>query len=217
MKHKIFFVLFVGLLSFLSACTTAKTTVEPTLEPFVAATVPPTVTPEQLPEWQSFVSQKFDYAVSVPEGWFPKERYGEWADYDPLDAKVGSGIDSFAIYVEQRVLTIGIGARVLSEDTTLEDWMETAKTLIRVKAGQGVCYETPEDDPVSVESILLDGVQAVLMEYRCPLDYDSFGLVALAIHRGEGYWITWISPQGREAEDRENFVKILEAFSFTEK
>jgi hypothetical protein len=214
-RYKIFSILMPGLLIFLASCSPVANLPTPT--PVASTAVPPTVLPtESPPEWQPFSSERFDYTISVPADWFPKERFGTWPDYDPLDAKMGTGIDAFAAYLDQRVLTLGIGARDLPADTTLESWVETAKSLIVTKPARGVCYETPEDEPVSAEQILLDGELAVLLEYHCPQVYDSFGLVVLAIHRGQGFWITWISPQGQAAEDRLEFMQILDTFSFAD-
>ncbi|MCI0396718.1 MAG: hypothetical protein L0332_32420 [Chloroflexi bacterium] len=62
----------------------------------------------------------------------------------------------------------------------------------------------------------LDGEPATLLAYHCPQSYDNFGLVVLAIHSGQGYWITWLSPQGNDAGDRAEFMEILSTFSFAD-
>jgi hypothetical protein len=174
------------------------------------------VTERAEPEEQAFTSERFGYSFSYPAAWITKDKPGEWADFDPLDPNRTEGIDAFAGYVNNRNLAIGIGARELPDGETLDSWTETARSLIKAGVGQGVCYEGIEDDPVSEEAITLDGEPAVMLEYVCPSDHDSFGLVALSIHNNQGYWITWIGPQGNAEGDRSEFMQILSTFSFAD-
>jgi len=171
--------------------------------------------PPQL-QGQDFTSERFGYSFQYPAGWIIKDKPGEWAEFDPLDPNRTNGIDAFAGYVDNRNLTIGIGARELPEGETLDSWVETAKTLIQAGVSKGVCYEGIEEDPVSEDEIALGGEPAVLLQYECPSSHDSFGLVALSIHNQKGYWITWIAPQGNAEADRAEFSQILSTFSFIE-
>jgi hypothetical protein len=211
--HKVFFLFLPGLLM-LAACSPAV--ILPTATSIPSTVAPLTATPTVPPDWEAFTSEKFAYTIFLPAGWFIKDRPGTWAEYDPLDPKVGSGIDAFAAYLNRRVLALGIGARALPEGSTLASWMETAKTLIQNGVGQGVCYETTENEPAPAEQVILGGEPALLLEYQCPQAYDSFGLVVLAVHGGQGYWITRISPQGSAAEDRAELMQLLGTFSFAE-
>lgn len=183
-----------------------------------AATPPPepSPTPQAQPAGQAFTSERFGYSFSFPVGWLIKDKPGEWAEYDPLDPNRTNGIDAFAGYVNNRNLAVGIGARRLPDGETLDSWVETAKSLIKTGVSRGVCYEGIEDDPLTEEAITLDGEPAVLLEYVCPSSHDSFGLVALSIHKGQGYWITWIAPQGNAEGDKAEFTQILGTFEFTE-
>jgi hypothetical protein len=175
----------------------------------------PTATEQAQPAGQPFTSERFGYSFSYPTGWIIKDKPGEWADFDPLDPNRTGGIDAFAGYVDNRNLSIGIGARELSGEETLESWVETAKSLITAGVG-GVCYEGNENDPVSQEEITLGGGPAILLEYQCPNAHDSFGLVALSVHNNNGYWITWIGPQGNAEGDKAEFTQILSTFAFVE-
>jgi hypothetical protein len=208
-------VLFVFLIM-QAACSprTSDTPVEPTLP--LAASPEPTATEQAQPEGQAFTSAKFDYSFSFPAGWIIKDKPGEWADYDPLDPNRTNGIDAFAGYVNNRNLTIGIGARELPDGETLDSWVETADSLIKSGISRGVCYEDTEDDPVSEAAISLDSEPAVMLEYVCPSSHDSFGLVVLSIHKDQGYWITWIAPQGNAEADKAEFTQILSTFEFAE-
>jgi hypothetical protein len=201
------------LLLALSACAsaTAAVTVEPTLPP-----PEPTVTETPLPAGQAFTSERFGYSFQYPAGWIVKDNSGEWPDFDPLDPNRTAGIDTFAGYVNQRNLALGIGARELPRGETLESWVETAKSLITAGVSRGVCYEEIENDPVSEETITLGGEPAILLQYECPDSHDSFGLVALSFHNQKGYWLTWIAPQGNAEADRTEFEHILGTFSFTD-
>jgi len=202
----------------ISACSpqTTSTPAEPTLAPAVAPEPTATEGAQPEPEGQAFNSERFGYSFSYPAGWIIKDKPGEWADYDPLDPNRTGGIDAFAGYIDQRNLTIGIGARELSDTDTLESWVETAKSLIKAGVSKGVCYEGIEDDPVAEEAITLDGEPAVMLEYQCPSAHDSFGLVVLSIHNNNGYWITWIAPQGNAEGDQAELKQILNTFSFLE-
>jgi hypothetical protein len=204
------------LLPALSACVSpqAVVTTEPTLSPTAAPA--PTVTETALPAGQAFTSERFGYSFQYPAGWIVKDNSGEWPDFDPLDPNRTAGIDTFAGYVNQRNLALGIGARELPAGETLESWVETAKSLITAGVSRGVCYEGIENDPVSEEPITLDGEPAILLQYECPDLHDSFGLVALSVHNQKGYWLTWIAPQGNAETDRTEFEHILATFSFTE-
>jgi hypothetical protein len=196
-----------------SACSpqTAPLTAEATVSP--APSPIPTITEQTQPEGQAFTSERFSYSFQYPAGWIIKDKPGEWADFDPLDPNRTGGIDAFAGYVDNRNLSIGIGARELSGEETLESWVETAKSLITAGVG-GVCYEGSENDPVSQEEITLGGEPAILLEYQCPSSHDSFGLVALSLHKNKGYWITWIAPQGNAEADKAEFTQIVSTFSF---
>lgn len=200
----------------LSACSPQISDIpaEPTLPP--VASPEPTVTEQTQPEGQAFTSERFGYSFLYPAGWIIKDKPGEWADYDPLDPNRTGGIDAFAGYVNSRNLTIGIGARELLEEETLETWVETAKSLIKAGVSKGICYEDIENDPVSEEAISLDGEPAVMLEYECPSSHDSFGLVVLSIHQNKGYWITWIAPQGNAEGDKAEFTQILSTFLFVD-
>lgn len=164
---------------------------------------------------QAFTSEQFGYSLLYPTGWIVKDNAGEWADYDPLDPNRTNGVDVFAGYVDGRNLTFGVGARALPGGD-LAAWTRTAKELIKAGVSKGVCYEGVEDDPISEESITLGAEPAMLLEYHCPNEHDSFGLVALSIHNGKGYWITWISAQGNADADRAQFMQVLSSFAFTE-
>lgn len=199
-----------------AACSpqTSGSPVDPTVPP--AASPAPTATEQPRPEGQPFTSERFDYSFSFPAGWIIKDKPGQWAEYDPLDPNRTNGIDAFAGYVNNRNLTIGIGARQLPDGETLDSWVETADSLIKSGASRGICYEDIEDDPVSEEAISLDGEPAVMLEYVCPSSHDSFGLVVLSIHKDQGYWITWIAPQGNAEADKAEFTQILGTFEFAE-
>lgn len=165
-------------------------------------------------EGEAYTSERFGYSIMYPTGWLVKDKDGEWPEYEPVDPNRVSGVDAFAGYVDGRNLAIGVGARELA-DTDLNTWVETAKSVIKTGAGRGgICNETVEDDPVSQEAITLAGEPAVLLEYRCRTEIDSFGLVALSIHEGKGYWITWISAQGNEEADKAQFLQVLSSFAF---
>ncbi len=164
---------------------------------------------------QAFTSERYGYSLIYPTGWLVKDKPGVWADYDPLDPNRVVGVDAFAGYVDGRNLTIGVGARELV-DADLASWTETAKSLIKAGVSKGVCYEGIEDDPVSEEAITLGGEPAMLLEYHCPNAHDSFGLVALSIHSGKGYWITWIAAQGNADVDKAQFMQVLNSFSFVD-
>lgn len=200
----------------LCACSPQSpgTPAEATLSP--AGSPEPTFTEESQPEGQAFTSERFGYSFEFPAGWIVKDKPGEWADFDPLDPNRTGGIDAFAGYINNRNLTIGIGARELPAGETLESWVETAKSLIKTGVSRGVCYEDIENDPVSEETITLGGEPAVVLEYVCPSSHDSFGLVALSIHNNEGYWITWIAPQGNAEADKAEFTQILSTLSFVD-
>lgn len=204
------------ILMLLSACSprAAEVVAEPSLPP--ALSPEPTLTEQAQPEGQSFTSERFGYSFLYPAGWIVKDKPGEWADFDPLDPNRTGGIDAFAGYVDSRNLTIGIGARELSGEETLESWVETAKSLIKAGVSKGVCYEDIENDPISEETITLGGEPAVVLEYECPSPRDSFGLVALSIHNNRGYWITWIAPQGNAEGDKAEFTQILSTFLFVD-
>jgi hypothetical protein len=194
---------------------------QPAAGPTEATTPPtaplkPTATEQAQPEGQSFTSERFGYSFSYPTGWIIKDKPGEWADFDPLDPNRTGGIDAFAGYVNNRNLTIGIGARELAGEETLQSWIETAKSLITAGVSKGVCYEGIENDPVLEEEITLGGESAIMLEYQCPSSHDSFGLVVLSVHHNKGYWITWIAPQGNAEADKAEFMQILSTFSFVE-
>lgn len=200
----------------LSACAppSAAVTAEPTLPPIASPEPIVTGTPE--PAGQAFTSGRFGYSFQYPSGWIVKDKSGEWPDFDPLDPNRTAGIDTFAGYVNNRNLALGIGARELPEGETLESWVETAKSLITAGVSRGVCYEGIENAPVSEEQITLGGEPATLLQYECPDPHDSFGLVALSVHDQKGYWLTWIAPQGKAESDKAEFVQILGTFSFTD-
>lgn len=207
----------IGTMAGISACApSVPATAVPTLPPAASPSAEPTATQPPAAEGQPFTSERFGYSFEYPAGWITKDRPGEWADFDPLDPNRTGGIDAFAGYVNNRNLTIGIGARELPEGETLASWVETAKDLIKSGVSRGVCYEGIENDPVSEEEIVLSGEPAVLLQYECPDSHDSFGLVALSVHNERGYWITWISPQGNASADRAEFNGILSTFSFTD-
>ena len=169
--------------------------------------------PQAAFEGQAFTSERYGYSLMYPAGWLVKDKPGEWAEYDPLDPNRVTGVDAFAGYVDGRNLAIGVGARELA-DTDLASWVEAAKSLIKDGVSKGVCYEGIEDDPVSEEAITLGGEPAILLEYHCPDAHDSFGLVALSIHNGKGYWVTWITAQGNADADRAQFMQVLNTFSY---
>ena len=200
----------------LSACSprAAQVVAELSLPP--ALSPEPTLTEQAQPEEHSFNSERFGYSFQFPAGWIVKDKPGEWADFDPLDPNRTGGIDAFAGYVDSRNLTIGIGARELSGEETLESWVEPAKSLIKAGVSKGVCYEDIENDPISEETVTLGGEPAVLLEYECPSPRDSFGLAALSIHNNQGYWITWIAPQGNAEGDKAEFSQILSTFLFVD-
>jgi hypothetical protein len=201
MKNELLLLVCIILMS-VSACSPpspaapAESTQAPALSP------EPTVTEPVPPEGQAFTSERFGYSFVYPAGWIIKDRPGEWPAFDPLDPNRTGGIDAFAGYIDNRNLTIGIGARALTDGETLEAWVATAKSLILAGVSKGVCYEGSENDPVS--------------DYECPSSHDSFGLVALSIHNNQGYWITWISPQGNAEADEAEFTQILSTFSFVD-
>ena len=203
-------------LTVLSACSSppATATAEPTLRPAVAPE--PTATEPPQPTGQAFTSERFGYSFEYPAGWIIKDKPGEWPEFDPLDPNRTAGIDTFAGYVNNRNLALGIGARELPDGETLESWTETAKSLIKDGVSKGVCYEGMEDDPVSEEQITLDGEPAILLQYECPDSHDSFGLIALSVRQQKGYWITWIAPQGNAGADKAEFERILSTFAFTD-
>lgn len=200
----------------ISACAPppAPLTAEPTSPP--AASPEPTATEPPRPAGQAFTSARFGYSFEFPAGWIIKDKPGDWPDFDPLDPNRTAGIDTFAGYVNNRNLALGVGARDLPEGETLEAWVETAKTLIKDGVSRGVCYEGIEDDPVSEQQFMLGGEPAILLQYECPASHDSFGLVALSIHNQKGYWLTWIAPQGNAEADKTEFMQILSTFSFTD-
>lgn len=200
----------------LCACSpqTSEIPAESTLPPVILPE--PTVAEQVQPDGQTFTSERFGYSFLYPAGWIVKDKSGEWADFDPLDPNRTGGIDAFAGYVNSRNLTIGMGARELSDEETLESWVETAKSLIKAGVSKGVCYEDIENDPVSEEAIILGGEPAVMLEYECPSSRDSFGLVVLSIHDNKGYWITWITPQGNAEGDKAEFSQILSTFLFVD-
>lgn len=198
------------LVAALAACAPQTPPASPT-----PAEPSPSPTLERKPG-QVFVSERFEYTFTYPSGWIVKDKPGEWPDYDPLDPNRGAGIDAFAAYLDGRNFSLGIGARSLTEDSSLEEWMETAKALILAGVSKGVCYESAEDEPAPPVAITLSGEPAVLLEYRCPNAFDFYGLVVLSIRNGQGYWITWLSPQGNEAADQAEFTEILSTFSFTD-
>jgi hypothetical protein len=202
----------------ISACSpqASAATAEPTLSPVASLVSEPTATEPPQSQRQTFTSERFSYSFQYPAGWIIKDKPGEWAEFDPLDPNRTNGIDAFAGYINGRNLTIGIGARPLPEGETLDSWVETAKSLITAGVSKGVCYEATEDDPLSENAIILDGEPALMLEYVCPNDHDSFGLVALSVHKNQGYWITWIAPQGNAEADRAEFAQILSTFSFVE-
>lgn len=168
------------------------------------------------PRGQEFTSTRFGYSFQYPVGWIIKDKPGEWADFDPLDPNRTNGSDAFAGYVNNRNLALGVGARDLPEEETLESWVQIAKSLIQTGVSRGVCYEGIEEDPVAEEQMLLDGEPAVILQYECPSSHDSLGLVVLAMHAQSGYWITWISPQGNADGDQTELRQILSTFSFAE-
>ena len=215
--HKLMVLAAIGMMASISACAPAvPATAVPLQSPVASLSPEPTATEPPAAEGHLFTSERFDYSVEYPAGWITKDRPGEWADFDPLDPNRTGGIDAFAGYVNNRNLTIGIGARELSGEETLTSWVETAKSLIKSGVSRGVCYEGIENDPVSEEEIVLDGEPAILLQYECPDAHDSFGLVALSVHNQKGYWITWISPQGHAGADRAEFTGVLSTFSFTD-
>lgn len=208
-------VVFCLMIFSISACApqpvvTAVPTSAPPASPEATATEPVG------PAGQAFTSERFGYSFEYPAGWILKDKPGEWPDFDPLDPNRTAGIDTFAGYVNNRNLALGIGARDLPDGETLASWVEAAKTLIKDGVSKGVCYEGIEDDPVSEEEITLGGEPAVLLQYSCPDSHDSFGLVALSIHKQKGYWLTWIAPQGNAEGDRTEFEQILRTFAFTD-
>ena len=207
--------IFITLIA-LSACAPQPPapTMEPTSPPVPSPSPEPTATEPPQPEGQPFTSERFGYSFEYPAGWIVRDRPGEWADFDPLDANRTNGIDAFAGYINNRNLALGIGARELPAGETLESWVETAKSLIKAGVSRGVCYEGIENDPVSEEEISLGGEPAVLLQYECPSSHDSFGLVALSLHNQKGYWLTWIAPQGNAEADKAEFSHILSTFSF---
>jgi len=216
LHHFSFQVMLCILLPALSACAPqpAAVTAESTLP--LAASPAPAVTETPHPAGQAFNSERFGYSFQFPAGWIVKDKPGQWPDFDPLDPNRTSGIDTFAGYVNNRNLALGIGARELPEGETLDSWVETAKSLIKAGVSKGVCYEGIENDPVSEEQITLGSEAAILLQYVCPASHDSFGLVALAVHNQKGYWLTWIAPQGNAEADRIEFDHILSTFSFTD-
>ncbi|HKZ69244.1 MAG TPA: hypothetical protein VJ020_04140 [Anaerolineales bacterium] len=216
MKSLFVWLVGIGLILTATGCSSASpTTPPPSAEPTLASTATSALTPTPgATAGTLFTSRRFGYSIRYPEGWIEKDRPGEWADFDPLDPNRGAGIDAFAAYLDGRNLALGIGARSLPADSTLDSWIETAKALIKNVANKGVCRETTENDPAPPESILLDGAPAVLLEYQCPARHDNFGLVVLSIHSGQGFWITWLSSQGRRDHDRAQFAQILSTFSF---
>ena len=200
----------------LSACASPPSpavTAEPTLPP--PASPDPTATEALQSAGQAFTSERFAYSFEFPAGWIVRDKPGEWPDFDPLDPNRTSGIDIFAGYVDNRNLALGVGARDLPEGETLVSWVETAKSLIKAGVSKGICYEGIENDPVSEEQITLGGEPALLLQYVCPASHDSFGLVALSVYNQEGYWLTWIGPQGNAEGDKAEFTQILSTFSFT--
>jgi hypothetical protein len=197
---------------FLCTCLAALSACAPVGTPAPS----PTASPVPTAAGEQFTSQRFGYVFVIPAGWIIKDKPGEWADFDPLDPNRGQGIDAFAAYLDGRNLALGIGARPLSDAGTLQEWSTAAQELIKRGVSQGVCYEGIEDDPVSVTETILDGEPALLLEYHCPAAHDKFGLVLLAIHDGQGYWITWLSSQDNPAADRAEFARILGSFAFTD-
>jgi hypothetical protein len=193
---------------------------DPTPTPAAPTAAPPTATlapaSTDPPAGEPFTSERFGYSLLVPPGWLFRDRPGEWPDFDPVDPRRGTGIDTFAAYLDGRNLALGIGARPLAEGDTLESWSETAQRLILESVGEGVCHETNEAEPAPAEPLTLAGEPALLLAYQCPQSYDNYGLVALAIHDGNGYWLTWLGPQGNEAGDRATFLALLDSFSFGE-
>lgn len=199
-----------------AACSPQAGETPPASTATPVASPQPTVTETAQPQGQAFTSERFGYSFSFPAGWILRDRSGEWADFDPVDPNRTAGIDAFAGYIQNRNLAIGIGARQLPAGATLDSWVESAKSLIKTGTSRGVCYEDIEDDPVAEQAVTLDGEPAILLEYVCPSSHDSYGLVVLAVHRDQGYWITWIAPQGNAEADKAEFTQILDTFRFTE-
>lgn len=185
-------------------------------EPTQTTRAEPSPEATETPAGEVFRSERFGYSLVIPAGWLFRDKPGEWPVFDPVDPRRGTGIDTFAAYLEGRNLAMGVGVRPLAEGETLEGWAETVQRVILESVGKGVCHETNEAEPEPAEALTLDGEAALLLAYQCPQSYDNYGLVVLAIDEGNGYWITWLGPQGNEEEDRATFLAALDSFAFGE-
>ena len=171
-----------------------------------AATVAPTTTTTQTSTTtaaatQEFVSNRYNFAVSVPQGWSTYDAEAGWGG----KSISGPGSLQFAAVADPSgSRTLMAAAAKVPTGMQLAEWQAAM-----VQATPKVCSQSP-----SAETTTLGGEQAVAWTVKCSDGFDGIQLAAL--HGDRGYIILMPSATANDdAEDRQIFEGFRQSFRFT--
>ena len=150
---------------------------------------------------QEFVSKRYDFAVSVPQGWSTYDAEVGW-DGKHLD---GPGSLQFANLTDPTgSRTLMAAAATVPTGMQLADWQAAM-----VRGTPSVCSQSS-----SAETTTLGGEPALAWTVKCSDGFDAIQLAAL--HGDRGYVIYLGSATANDdAEDRRIFEGIRQSFRFT--
>lgn len=150
---------------------------------------------------QEFVSKRYDFGVTVPQGWSAFDAEVNWS---------GKGLAGPGSIFFTDASDPGMSRTLMAAAATVPTGMQLADWRAAVVEGAPpVCAESP-----SGETTTLGGEPALASTARCSDGYDVNELVAL--HGGRGYVIYMPSAAANDdAEDQRIFEAIRQSFHFT--
>jgi hypothetical protein len=169
-----------------------------------AATVAPTTTQTSTTTaaaTQEFVSNRYDFAVSVPQGWSTYDAEAGWGG----KSISGPGSLQFAAVADPKgSRTLMVAAAAVPTGMQLAEWQAAV-----ARGTPKVCSQSP-----SAETTTLGGEPAVAWTVKCSDGFDGIQLAAL--HGDRGYVVYMPSATANDdAEDRQIFEGFRQSFRFT--
>jgi hypothetical protein len=149
---------------------------------------------------QTFVSERYGFRVSLPEGWSGTDALVNWSG----ERLEGLSSPAFATFTDVTGRTLVAAAARVPEGMELAEWRDAM-----VRATPAVC-----PDPSSPEETTLGDEPALAWTHTCADGYDVNKLAAL--HGGRGYILFLASLTANDdAEDRRIFESIRSSLRFT--
>lgn len=151
------------------------------------------------------------YVIALPVGSYSVAGFGEWQE-GVSPARRVAGFDTFQ--TPGGGPWIVIGRRPVSNDASLDKWVEHMRKTRTISYPPSVCV-SPERSSRSS----LGGETALVLSFHCPVDGPlAVATQVLTMHRGLGYAAMCYDedrPRGPLPEFEQACLRLLEGFAFS--